>query len=333
MIRKELMNGGGTPDKDVPKNMIMFYQSFYGLRANDLGKFAPSVESETYNRPTGEYFRAYYDLVKGIHPSTHLSKEITPHIDRWWHLVTKMPDLDEKNQEKQENEIYAAFFWGLVEGYIKLYEEDSHKIYKLEVDTLDMEDGRLLVSNGTECDKFYEVLDAIAIYPELVGKINARITMLKNNEINEGIALEDGILLSGIQNLKIKEPGVGEKANPVPATSIFTIPVMMKKSTIKEEYYEEYVVQLLKVEIKEIRDYLKSFCNDKELPNIMSEIILDQFDKFLKDVEEEHKVDKTVFRESLFDRTCAVAASALEEIGKFTDAKKIRQTRDEYRDR
>ena len=65
----------------------------------------------------------------------------------------------------------------------------------------------------------------------------------------------------------------------------------------------------------------------------MSKIILDQFNKFLKDVEEEHKADKTVFRESLFDRTCAVAASALEEIGKFADAKKIRQTRDEYRDK
>lgn len=333
LIKKALMNAGGSPDADVPKNMIMFYQSFYGLRANDLGKFAPSVESETYNRPTGEYFRAYYDLVKGIHPSTHLSKEITPHIDRWWHLVTKMPDLDEKNQEKQENEIYAAFFWGLVEGYIKLYEEDSHKYYKLEVDTLGMEDGRLIVSNGTECDKFYEVLDAIAIYPELVDKINARIAMLKDNEINEGIALEEGILLSGIQNLKMKEPGVGEKENTVSATSIFTIPVMMKKSTIKEGYYEEYVVQLLKVEIKEIRNYLRTFCSDKELPAIMSEIIIDQFNKFIKDVEEEHKADKTIFRESLFDRTCAVAASALEEIGKFTDAKKIRQIRDEYRDK
>lgn len=331
LIKKELMNNGGSPDEDVPKNMIMFYQSFYGLRANDLGKFAPSVQSETYNRPTGDYFRAYYDLVKGIHPSTHLSKEITPHIDRWWHLVTKMPDLDEENQAKQENAIYAAFFWGLIEGYIKLYEENSHKIYKLEVDTLKMEDGKLLVSNGTECDKFYEVLDAIAIYPELVEKINSRISMLKDNELNDGKALEEGILLKGISNLSVKEPGLGLKENTVPATSIFSIPVLMKKSTTKDEYYEEYVIQILKVAIGEIKDYLGVFCSEKELPEVMGKLLKEQFARYLTDIEEESKSDKTIFKESLFDRTCAIVASALEDLKLMEDANDVRDKRDAYR--
>ena len=41
-----------------------------------------------------------------------------------------------------------------------------------------MEDDRMIVSNGTECDKLYEVLDAIAIYPELVERILERIEIL-----------------------------------------------------------------------------------------------------------------------------------------------------------
>lgn len=57
LIRKELMNFGGSPDEDIPKNTIMFYQSFYGLRANDLSKFAPPEKSITYNRSSGEYFK------------------------------------------------------------------------------------------------------------------------------------------------------------------------------------------------------------------------------------------------------------------------------------
>ena len=36
LIAKELGNYGGTPDEDIPLNMIMFYQSIYGLRANKL---------------------------------------------------------------------------------------------------------------------------------------------------------------------------------------------------------------------------------------------------------------------------------------------------------
>lgn len=41
LIAKELGNYGGTPDEDIPLNMIMFYQSIYGLRANKLSKFSP----------------------------------------------------------------------------------------------------------------------------------------------------------------------------------------------------------------------------------------------------------------------------------------------------
>ena len=331
LIKKELMNSGGSPDEDIPKNTIMFYQSFYGLRANDLGKFAPSVQSETYNRPTGDYFRAYYELVKGIHPSPHFSKEITPHIDRWWHLVTKMPDLDDDNQEKQENEIYAAFFWGLIEGYVKLYEENSRKVYKLEVDTLKMDDSKLIVSNGTECDKFYEVLDAISIYPELVNKINSRIELLKENEMNEGTSLEDGILYTGLNSVLFKEPGLGNRKEAVPATSIFSIPLLMKKSTTQDEYYEESVVQIIKVELAEIKKYLEVFCAEKELPGRMGALVLEQFDKYVKDAEVESEVDKTLFKESLFDRTCAIIASSLEDLGLFADAKHVRSVRDEHR--
>ncbi len=331
LIKKNLMNSGGSPDEDVPKNMIMFYQSFYGLRANDLGKFAPSVQSETYNRPTGEYFRAYYDLVKGIHPSPHFSKEITPHIDRWWHLVSKMPDLDDDNQRKQENEIYAAFFWGLIEGYVKLYEENSRSVYKLEVDTLDMDDSKLIVSNGTECDKFYEVLDAVSIYPELVEKINSRIDHVIENEVNGNKSVEEGILFSGISRLSIKEPGLGKKNETVPATSIFSIPMLMKKSTTQEEYYEEDVINIIRVEIAEIRRYLENFIPDKEIPEMMGNILLEQFSKYIKDVEIESKADRTLFKESLFDRTCAIIAAAMEKIDRMEDANKIRAVRDEHR--
>lgn len=56
-----------------------------------------------------------------------------------------------------------------------------------------MDDDSLVVSNGTECDKLYEVLDAIAIYPELIQKILSEVETLTINDVNENNALEDGI--------------------------------------------------------------------------------------------------------------------------------------------
>ena len=322
LIRKELMNFGGEPDEDIDKNMIMFYQSFYGLRANDLSKFAPPEKSITYNRSSGEYFKAYYELVKGIHPESHRSKEISPHIDRWWHIITKMPDLDEDNQSKQEYNIYAAFFWAMLRGYVYITEGGAdQKIFKLNDIVLNMDDDALLVSNGTDCDQFYEVLDAIAIYPELVQRILDNVQELTEEDINENYSLEEGILMSALRNYNISEPGIGEEKEP--SESIFDIPMLMKKSATPDTYYEGSVVELLRTEIEEIRRYLANFCAPKELPDVMGSIIQDQFEKHLKAVEKESKIHPTIYREPLFRKTCDVVANTLSDLGKKKEARAI----------
>lgn len=324
LIRKELMNYGGEPDEDIAKNTIMFYQSFYGLRANDLSKFAPPEKSITYNRSSGEYFKAYYELVKGIHPETHRSKEISPHIDRWWHIITKMPDLDEQNQKRQEYDIYAAFFWSIIRRYVYLSDEGSNqKVYKLRNILLKMDDDTLIVSNGTECDKLYEVLDAISIYPELVDKILSDVEVMTADDINENNSLEDGILFAALRTYNVMEPGIGE--NNVPSNSIFDIPMLMRKSSTPDNYYEGNAVEIVRVEIEEIKKYLSNFCTAKELPEIMGKVILEQFEKHLKSVELESKIHPSIYRESLFDKTCDTIANALADLGLRKEARKIQE--------
>lgn len=322
LIRKELMNYGGEPDEDIAKNMIMFYQSFYGLRANDLSKFAPPEKSLTYNRSSGEYFKAYYELVRGIHPESHRSKEISPHIDRWWHIITKMPDLDEGNQQKQEYNIYAAFFWALLRKYIYLSDEGAdQRVYKLRSPLLKMSDDSLIVSNGTECDKIYEVLDAIAIYPELVEKILEDVSVLTDEDLNENGSLEEGILLTALKNFKILEPGVG--TDNIPSTCIFDVPMLMKKSSTPDTYCEGNIIELLKVELEEIKRYLSKFCTAKELPEVFGKIIVEQFDKHMGSVELESKIHPTIYNESLFIKTCDTIAAALSDMGLKREARRI----------
>lgn len=330
LIRKELMNYGGEPDEDISKNMIMFYQSFYGLRANDLSKFAPPEKSFTYNRSSGEYFKAYYELIAGVHPESHRSKEISPHIDRWWHIITKMPDLDEDNQARQEYDIYAAFFWAIINRYVYQSEEGTGvKVYKLRSILLNMEKDTLIVSNGTECDKLYEVLDAIAIYPELIRKILADVETLIKNDVNENNSIEDGMLFSALKSFNVEEPGIG--ANNVPSCSIFDLPMLMKKSSTPDIYYESNVIEMLRVELEELRKYLSCFCNEKELPEVFGKVVAEQFDKHLESVALENEINPTIYRDSLFEKTCATIMNALINVGLRKEANRIKEKAEELR--
>lgn len=324
LIDKELKDFGGEEDEDIPLNMILFYKSFYGLRANDLSKFAPPSASATYNRSAGEYYKAYFELVNHIHPEPHKSKVITPHIDRWWHTVSKMPDLDEENQDRIENRVYAAFFWGMLNGYIDLFETGrDQKMYRLNTEDLGMDEeaSRLVVSNCTPCDKLYEVLDSLDIYPEMVTKILEKTDSLIEEEINDNGLVKDGILINGLNQFRIKEYPIDEENS---VRSIFDLPLLMKKSVVKGLYYEEKVVKILKSEISEIERYLANFYSAKELPSVTGKIIIEQFDKFLMDIEIESETWSDIYKDYLFSRTCTIIASALEELSLKKEAQYVK---------
>lgn len=329
LIDKELKNFGGEEDADIPLNQILFYKSFYGLRANDLSKFAPPQEAETYSRTAGEYFKSYYELIANIHPEPHRSKVITPHIDRWWHNVSMMPDLDDENQMKQEEEIYTAFFWGIVGKYIDLFESGyDQKMYRLLVEKLGMEneESRLIVSNSTPCDQLYEVLDALSIYPELVRNIISNKEKHISEELEKSIPLTEGILMNGLANFRVKEfPFAGDDG----VRSIFDLPLLLKKSVKKEDFYEDKVVRILRTEIKEIKDYFSRFYSEKELPLAMKDVLMSQFEKFLVDIDVEKASWSDIYHDYLFTRTCEIIAKAMEELQLKEEAKYILSKKEE----
>ena len=326
LVDRELRSFGGEPDNDVPKNMIMFYKSFYGLRANDLSKFAPPQKAETYNRVGGEYFKAYYELVSKIHPVSDKSRVITPHIDRWWHNVAMMPDLDEANQAKQETEIYAALFWGLVNSYIDMAETGyGQKNYRLNVEDVDLDEdsSTLVVSNGTPCDKLYEVWDALSIYPELVTNILRRTEDEIKAQLNGNTALAESSLYKGLASFRIREFPLCGAENKV--RSVLDIPLLIKRTMLSELYNEEKVINILKVMIAELQKYVARFCTAKEYPEVAGKLILSQFDKFLEDIALESNCWKDVYHDYLFMRTCSNVAKTLEELGLRDAAENVRE--------
>lgn len=281
-VSKYLKDMGGEEDESIDKNMILFYQAVYDIRANELSKFAPARQEETFSSPDGDYYKAYYELINQINPNTVKSKVITPHIDKWWHVIDKLPDLDEKSQEEQEKRIYAAFFWGVIAQYVRLLPEsegknvyylDQNKIglsgneqieQKLAYEAVQFEDA-LIVSNGTSCDHIYEIMDAFTIYPALVTAVLAQAKKRTEMNLYDKKKLTDSYLFECIRNFEIGEYSLGSSDNPDRKRLVEVLQQVKEENLIRSTGMDKRVGEIL--------DGLEEGSGDKrsifELPIIM----------------------------------------------------------------
>ena len=160
-------NGVAVDPREFSKYEIQFYSSLYGLRADTLPKYAPVHEGKE-NRPEGEYFRAYYEMVDKLSPNLQENKIITPHIDKNWHLVSCLPDLNEANERSIQHDIVRSYLYSLI--FRQFGSEtvvDADDIFYLKA-TEGRLRTRLWVSNGTPCDRFYEVFDSLKFSPPAI---------------------------------------------------------------------------------------------------------------------------------------------------------------------
>ncbi|MBE6779045.1 MAG: hypothetical protein E7541_06640 [Ruminococcaceae bacterium] len=271
LISKELRNFGGSPDEDIPLGMIMFYQSIYGLRANKLSKFAPADES---GRGEGEYFKAYYELVSQIKPKSDKTPVITPHIDRHWHIISAIPDLDEKNQEAQEHRVYKAFLLGLLFDMITYSKISEGKfLYRLEIKGCKAEE--FVVSNQTPCDNFYEVLDALTINPVVVNCILEAAERIFDKEINGStkVTFATSKMMEQLSQLASKEFA---KDN----LTLFDIATLLKVSTPSANFDKNVGIDLMRVMLDVVYDYMKSLTIPSELDRQYGKFVVEQYKKF-----------------------------------------------------
>lgn len=276
LIAKELGNYGGNPDEDIPLNMIMFYQAIYGLRANGLSKFAPASEAD--GRGEGEYYKAYYELISQIKPKSDKTPVITPHIDRRWHIISYLPDLDDENQERQERQIYRAFVLGLLFDLISYRKISEGKyLYRLQLNGIETEE--FVVSNGTPCDKYYEVLNALTINPVVVATILSYMDKKFEKERNDSgkLSFETSLFcrqLSKLRSDEYKKEGL----------TLFDLALLLKVSTPGAEFDKKVGRSIMKEALALTYDYMKSIILGDELDRIYGSFIYEQAELFDKNV-------------------------------------------------
>lgn len=277
LIAKELGNYGGNPDEDIPLNMIMFYQAIYGLRANGLSKFAPANEAD--GRCEGEYYKAYYELISQIKPKTDKTPVITPHIDRKWHIITCMPDLDDENQERQEKQIYRAFVMGLLFNLISYRKISEGKyLYRLQLNGVETEE--FVVSNGTPCDHYYEVLNALIINPVVVSTILSYMDKKFNIERNNAgkVTFENSLFCKHLEKLRsdeFKKDGL----------TLFDLALLLKVSMPGADFDKKVGKDIMKEALALTYDYMKTIVLGDDLDWVYGNFIYAQMEKFDKNID------------------------------------------------
>lgn len=306
LIAKELGNYGANPDDDIPLNMIMFYQAIYGLRANGLSKFAPGSEAD--GRSEGEYYKAYYELISQIKPKSDKTPVITPHIDKRWHIISCMPDLDDENQERQERKIYRAFILGLLFNLICYRKISEGKyLYRLQLNGIETEE--FVVSNGTPCDHYYEVLDALTINPVVVKTIldymNKKFEMERNNAGK--ITFETSLLHRQISKLRSDE---FKKDN----LSLFDLALLLKVSIPAAEFDKKVGKDIMKEALRFVYDYMKTIVLGDDLDWIYGKFVFEQAKLFDKNIDWYYANWRDNFSDYI-DDLMQIAANELENKG------------------
>ena len=194
-------NGNQVDSRDFSKYEIQFYSSLYGLRADNLPKYAPE-HLGMENRPEGEYHRAYFATINQLSPNLKDNKLITPHIDKNWHLVSFLPDLNEGNERAIKHNTVRSYLYSLI--FRQLGSEvvvDADDVFYLKA-TEGRLRTRLWVSNGTPCDRFYEVFDALKFSPPavevLLGSASKRREVERNRKLT--LTIDSCDLLQNIKS-------------------------------------------------------------------------------------------------------------------------------------
>jgi hypothetical protein len=176
----------------VSKYELHFFNALYNLTPDKLSKFACDSTTETRRRKAGLYHSAYISYSRNIGPDSTKDMLISTHIDKRWDSISVMPELDFDFQERQMMNIHQALIYGLVHQAISYRSfslaAGNKKVYKYQ--NSDERYVDMIVSNGTLCDEFYEILDSLYISSAIVGDIGVIRDKKRNRDDRPQLQLQ-----------------------------------------------------------------------------------------------------------------------------------------------
>ena len=284
---------GGDVDADISDYEIIFYHAIYGIKAVDLQQFSPALKARTLERRAGIYFSAYKNRVCKLGPVLSKNLDITPHLDRNWHLAMYMPDLSDEVHNEEVKRVYRAMVWGLLSGTIqyklgdKLYVPESNDNRDFVVPS---ELGDAAKTNP--CDKLSELVDALSVNPP---QVDAVLQSLENQiaiELRDRKRFEETMLVrrlkwfSGADVFGHELPEqkgrfrVDEFDSETDA-SVFDLLYWVKFSTPVDDYQVENMNLLRDAILELVEYYISRFVDAAALNRAYELVLVDQAKQFV----------------------------------------------------
>ncbi|MDY3281636.1 tubulin-like doman-containing protein [Dysosmobacter sp.] len=275
--RIESLVSNGVAVDTVSRYELHYFNALYNLTPDKLNKFACPRRTETRKRPAGLYHKAYHDYSKHIGPDSTKNMMCSTHIDKRWDSIAVMPELDFTFQNECIMHIYQALIYGLVHGAIKHVDMSASvsgkKIYRYENSEKRTEE--LIVSNGTLCDEFYEILDALYINSAVVedievikAKKRSRDETKNSNYVNTTFAKElETFCLDTVHEGK---------------TSLFEIPLVYYNSLPNANRYGSEIMSLVDAVVKTFSDELHRWEQQDDAKFILCNVLRQQFEVLME---------------------------------------------------
>ena len=267
----ELLPKGAAVDT-ISRYELHFFNALYNLTPDKLSKFAARSETETGVNEAGLYHNAYINYSHNIGPDSTKNSCISTHIDKRWDSLSAMPELDFGFQKDQMMKIHQALIYGLVHRAIAARHISTaaggKKVFKYE--NSDERYVNMVVSNGTLCDEFYEILDSLYISPAIIKdmdvikeKKRARDRVKNSNYVNTTFA-------------KDVEEFCIETVHPGP-TSLLEIPLMLYNSMPNSLRFIDEITGVVEAVVKTIKDELAIWENSDDAKFILCDLLKKQF--------------------------------------------------------
>ena len=240
-VKEQIPNGVATDT--VSKYELRFFNAVYNLTPDKLNKFACGGETPYGYTEPGTYHRAYTEYAKNIGPDSTKNAVVSTHIDKRWDAISAMPAIDMGYQDERVKKVHKALVYGLVMRSIKYAKygnasENSKYVYRY----LNKDDrlSDMVVSNGTLCDEFYEVLDALYLSFKMVEDIFDKRELEVKKQSNEKLSYKDTWFAKKAGEMKLCYRGC-EDEEKLHNAALFEIPLVYANSLPNNKVFDSEI--------------------------------------------------------------------------------------------
>ena len=232
------------------------------------------VQAHAQFMPDAGYIHAFENAKVTRNGSTFSGKDalLSTHIDKRWDSIAVMPEIDFTFQEHQMMKIHQAMIYAMVHRAITYRRlsptAGTKKVYRYE--NSDERYVDLIVSNGTMCDEFYEILDSLYISSAIVEDIERVKQKKRAKDMVRNANYIDTVFFKDLNKFEIETVHAG-------VASLFEIPLTYYNSLPNSRRFTEELSALVDSVIKTLEGEIFTWEKSEDARFLFCDALYDQF--------------------------------------------------------